>query len=82
MPKTALPRFHLPTADGLYQAIPFVFVSERMLADILAERRALLDALPTAQRARQQQLFARYDPQLSGQAFQDILTLFGTSGRR
>ncbi len=32
------PRFHIRESDDLYQPIPFLFVTERMCAEILAER--------------------------------------------
>ncbi|MFU2487507.1 hypothetical protein [Thauera sp. WH-1] len=70
------PRFHTRKADGLFQPIPFLFVTERMCAEILAERQALLDALPEDARKRQQALFARYDPGVSAEAFSGLLDLF------
>ena len=51
------PRFHTEKADGLYQPIPFLFVTRRMCAEILAEREAILDAQPAATRKKQQALF-------------------------
>ena len=33
------PRFHAQKADGLYQPIPFIFVTERMCREILDELR-------------------------------------------
>ena len=70
-------RFHLPTRDGLYAPIAFIFVSERMRDDILHERELLLVSLPPAQRARQSRLFARYDPTVGAAAFRDLLSLYG-----
>lgn len=71
-----LPRFHTAKSDGLYQPIPFLFVTERMCSEILAEREALMAAMPAATRKRQQALFARYDPSLSAEAFSGLLNLF------
>ncbi|HPE05394.1 MAG TPA: hypothetical protein P5537_13215 [Thauera sp.] len=72
-----LPRFHIRKNDGLYQPIPFLFVTERMCAEILAEREEIAGKLPEAARKRQQALFARYDPRVSADAFGGLLNLFG-----
>ena len=72
-----LPRFHIRKNDGLYQPIPFLFVTERMCAEILAEREEIMAAMPAATRKRQQALFARYDPRVSAEAFGGLLNLFG-----
>jgi hypothetical protein len=71
------PRFHLPRADGLYLPIPFLFVSARMRQDILFERQAILIALTPELKAGQEKLFRRFDPNLSFQAFDSILRVFG-----
>ena len=71
-----LPRFHIRKNDGLYQPIPFLFVTERMCAEILAEREEIMAAMPAATRKRQQALFARYDPNVSAEAFSGLLNLF------
>ncbi|MGL1833703.1 hypothetical protein ACKVEX_08855 [Rhodocyclaceae bacterium SMB388] len=76
------PRFHLRQTNGIYLPMPFVFVTERMHQDILVERKTILDALPPADRVRQQKAFERYDPKTSARAFQDILSLFGVPGSR
>ena len=70
------PRFHAQKADGLYQPIPFIFVTERMCREILDERDEIVAAMPTATRKRQQALFARYDPNVSAEAFSGLLNLF------
>lgn len=70
------PLFHAIRHDGLYQPIAFLFVTERMRADIQAEREAILSALAVNERKRQAALFARYDPGLSVKAFNTILDLF------
>ena len=44
--RIANPRFHHPTRDGLYRPIAFMFVTEHMRGDILAER--ALDAVTAA----------------------------------
>ena len=72
-----LPRFHIRKNDGLYQPIPFLFVTELMCAEILAEREEIAGELPEAARKRQQALFARYDPRVSADAFGGLLNLFG-----
>ncbi|CAM5373913.1 hypothetical protein ACFQ4M_16440 [Thauera mechernichensis] len=71
-----VPQFHARKGDGLYQPIAFLFVTERMCAEILAEREHILDTLPPDMRKRQQALFARYDPSVSAQAFNSLLRLF------
>lgn len=70
-------RFHFFGDDGLHHPIVFAFVSERMYRDILAERDTVLAALAPAQRARQEQLFARYDPQARARDFETLLRRFG-----
>lgn len=75
--RIANPRFHHPTRDGLYRPIPFLFVTERMRDDILAERAVLLASQPAALHERQQKLFARYDPAVSAEAFKQMLSLYG-----
>ena len=70
------PRFHAQKADGLYQPIPFLFVTDRMCGEILAEREEIMAAMPAATRKRQQALFARYDPNVSAEAFSGLLHLF------
>ena len=72
-----LPRFHIRKNDGLYQPIPFLFVTERMCAEILAEREEIAGEPPEAARKRQQALFARYDPRVCAEAFGGLLNLFG-----
>ena len=71
------PRFHAQKADGLYQPIPFLFVTDRMCGEILAEREEIAGKLPEAARKRQQALFARYDPRVSADGFGGLLNLFG-----
>lgn len=70
------PRFHAQKADGLYQPIPFIFVTERMCREILDERAEIVASMPPATRKRQQALFARYDPNVSAEAFSGLLNLF------
>ena len=77
----ANPRFHLRQRDGLYRPIAFLFVTERMRREIEDERRLIRNALLGSNRARQEKLFARYDPQVSERAFEELLQLFGVSGR-
>lgn len=78
----ANPRFHLPRVDGLFQPIRFVFVTEQMHQDIANERTAILTAMTPQARAEQEKIFARYDPQASAKAFDDILVMFGVSPRK
>ena len=73
---STLPRFHIQKPDGLYLPIPFLFVTKRMCAEILAEREEIAGELPEAARKRQQALFARYDPNVSAEAFSGLLNLF------
>lgn len=75
----ANPRFHVRRADGLYQPIAFFLVTERMGADIEAERKLILEGLPPELHDRQAAFFARYDPGRSVRAFEDILRMFGVS---
>lgn len=74
--RIASPRFHLPTRDGLYAPIAFLFVTERMRDDILHERELLVMSLGPAQRARQDRLFARYDPVAGARSFIELLELY------
>ncbi len=75
--RIANPRFHHPTREGLYRPIAFLFVTEHMRDDILAERALLLASLPAALHERQQRLFARYDPAVGAEAFKQMLRLYG-----
>ena len=75
--RIANPRFHHPARDGLYRPIAFLFVTERMRDEILAERALLLASQPAALRERQQKLFARYDPAVGAEAFKQMLRLYG-----
>lgn len=68
--------FHTRRHDGLYQPIAFLFVTERMRAEILAERERILSWMGASERPRQLALFARYDPAVSANAFNTILDLF------
>lgn len=68
-------RFHTPGPDNLYQPIPFLFVTERMQREIEAERQLILDLSPTALRARQEKLLARYDPAVCASAFDAVLRI-------
>ncbi len=74
--RIASPRFHLPTRDGLYAPIAFLFVTERMRDDILNERSLLVASLPPVLRARQQKLFDRYDPVAGARSFTELLELY------
>lgn len=78
----ANPRFHLRQHDGLYRPIAFLFVTERMGREIERERQVIRDALFGPNRARQERLLARYDPQVSVRAYEDLLRLFGVPGVR
>lgn len=71
------PRFHVSLPDGLYQAIPFVFVTETMYRDIVAERETLLATTPAAHRKLQHELLERYDPAQSLRGYKEILSLYG-----
>lgn len=68
------PRFHARRADGLFTAIPFLFVTERMAAEILAEREEL--TAKAADPKKQAALFASYNPQTRAATFRSILNLF------
>ena len=46
------PRFHIRKSDDLYQPIPFLFVTERMCAEILAEREEIAARQPAGMRKR------------------------------
>lgn len=70
------PRFHSTRDDGLYQPIPFAFVTDRMRQGIEHERQVLLDALSPAARARQEEVFHCYDPHASHRTYQNILRRF------
>lgn len=67
--RIANPRFHHPTRDGLFGPIAFMFVTEHMREQILAERTLLRSSLPAALHERQQRLCARYDPAVGAEAF-------------
>lgn len=69
-------RYHILRRDGLHAPIPFLFVSQRMCNEILAERAEILDATPANRRKQQQALLERYDPRVSVDAFSSLLALF------
>jgi hypothetical protein len=69
-------RFHTQGSDGLYVPIPFLFVTERMCDEIVAERELILGMAQAAALPRQRRLFARYDPRRSAAAFHAFLGLF------
>ncbi|WP_241762761.1 hypothetical protein [Aromatoleum aromaticum] len=71
-----VPRFHSSRDDGLYQPIPFAFVTDRMRQCIEHERQVLLDALSPTVRARQEKVFQCYDPHASHRTYQSILRRF------
>jgi len=73
----AHPRFHHPLGEGLYGPIAFMFVTPQMRDDILDEREMLLSAQPASLHERQQKLFASYDPEVSAEAFKQLLRLYG-----
>lgn len=73
-------RYHFPGNDGLYTAIAFLFVTDRMAAEIAAERQQILDSLPERLHDRQRLRFERYDPQRSSTAFNAMLRLFNPAG--
>lgn len=73
----ANPRYHVAQLDGIYHAIPFVFVTDTMYRDIIVEREALLAATPEESRPRQKQVFDRYDPAQSLRGYKEILSLYG-----
>jgi hypothetical protein len=74
--RSVLLRFHTQGADGLCFPIPFLFVTERMCEEILAERELILGMAQAAALSRQRKLFARYDPRQSAAAFHAFLRLF------
>lgn len=73
----AHPRYHHPVGEGLYRPIAFMFVTPRMRDDILDEREMLLSTQPAALHERQLKLFATYAPELSAEAFKQLLRLYG-----
>jgi hypothetical protein len=74
-PGTCRLRFHTLREDGLHIPIAFFFVTERMCAEILEEREAILSRTPAALLGKQAALLERYDPGVSANAFKDILNL-------
>jgi hypothetical protein len=75
-------RFHTQGPDQLYIPIPFLFVTERMRDEILAEREFVLTVAPEATKQRQLELLATYNPRVSADAFQSVLQLFEGDVRR
>lgn len=74
-------RYHTPGPDQLYIPIPFLFVTERMRDEILAERELVIALAPEATKTRQVELLAKYDPCVSATAFQSVLNLFEGDAR-
>jgi len=69
-------RYHTEGPDRLYLPIPFLFVTERMRDEILAERELVIALAPQATKTRQLELLSKYDPRVSADAFQSVLQLF------
>ena len=57
-------------------ALPFLFVTERMRDEILAEREVVIALAPQSTKTRQLELLSKYDPHVSADAFQSVLHLF------
>ena len=74
-------RYHILGSDRLYTPIPFLFVTDRMSQEIEAERKTILDRLSPAEQARQQKLFAKYNPKHSAAAFNAVLRLFAMDSK-
>lgn len=75
--RPANPRYHVAQVDGVYHAIPFVFLTDTMYRDIISERETLLADTPEDKRQRQQQVFERYDAAQSLRGYKQILSLYG-----
>lgn len=69
-------RYHTQGPDRLYVPIPFLFVTERMRDEILAERELVIALAPQSTKTRQLELLSKYDPRVSADAFQSVLQLF------
>lgn len=69
-------RYHTQGPDQLYIPIPFLFVTERMRDEILAEREVVIALAPQSTKTRQLELLSKYDPRVSADAFQSVLHLF------
>lgn len=74
-------RYHTVGPDRLYVPIPFLFVTERMRDEILAERELVIALAPQATKTRQVELLSKYDPRISAAAFQSVLHLFDGDAR-
>ena len=76
-------RFHQLREDGLYQPVPFAFVSAEMCQQMQHERLRLLEQLPSVLHPQQHRLFAGYNPHAWFDAFQGLLQRFaGTDSRK
>ena len=69
-------RYHTQGPNQLYIPIPFLFVTSRMRDEILAERQVILDLAQEATKVRQLELLSKYDPCVSADAFDSVLSLF------
>jgi len=69
-------RYHASGFGDLFRPIAFGFVTARMCAEILEERRHILNIVPRSRLAEQIVLFDRYDPQRSAERYQALLRPF------
>lgn len=74
-------RYHILGPDHLYAPIPFLFVTDRMCKEIVAEREMILDKMPPAEQARQRKIFTKYNPTHSAAAFNSVLRLFAMNSK-
>lgn len=74
-------RYHTLGEDNLYRPIAFVFVTEKMCSEILAERSLILSITQKPLHARQRRLFAKYNPKQSAKAFHAVLRLYALGSR-
>lgn len=69
-------RYHALGPDELFHPIAFGLVTDRMCAEILAERKRILSFTPASRRLRQRSLMARYDPRQHATFYQSLLRPF------
>lgn len=69
-------RYHALDSEELFRPIAFGLVTERMCAEILAERQRILSVIPPARRPSQHRLFAQYDPKRRAEIYQSLLRPF------
>lgn len=73
-------RYHALGPEALFEPIAFGLVTDRMCAEILAERQRIMSLTPPARRQQQRSLLAQYDPEHRAAVYRSLLRPFCEGG--